>query len=75
VGGKETVMHRSEDQELESCADCGGDVDRGRERAYALGPQAVLCHDCAVRRGALWDDVRERWVRDPDTRDLGRGED
>lgn len=68
-------MHRSETRELTSCADCGADVWPDRDRAYAFGPEACLCFDCAVRRGGSYDETHDRWLRPPDSRGLDLGED
>lgn len=67
-------MHRSETRELTWCADCGSELDPGRDRAYGFGPEAFLCYACAERRGGIYDEAHDRWLRDPDTGGLDVGE-
>ena len=68
-------MHRSETRDLTCCADCGTDLDPGRERACGFGTEAFLCYACAVRRGGRYDEVHDRWMEAPDTGDLDAGGD
>lgn len=63
-------MHRSETTLLTRCADCGAEVDPGRERAYGFGSGAFLCYACAVRRGGNYDEARDAWRKKADTRGL-----
>lgn len=59
-------MHQSEWNELAQCADCNAEVAPGVDRGYAIGEDEVLCFACAVRRGAQWDPLHERWMEPPD---------
>ena len=68
-------MHRSETGDLSRCADCGSEMTPARDRAYAFGSEAFLCYSCAVRRGGVYDEAHDRWLRDADTAGLDRGGD
>ena len=59
-------MHRAEEGELSSCADCGAEVWISRDRGYRFGQDLGLCFDCSVRRGGVWDEGHDRWLKDPD---------
>jgi hypothetical protein len=59
-------MHQSEWNELAQCSECGAELSPNVDRGFAFAEQSVLCFDCAVRRGAQWDALHERWSRDPD---------
>lgn len=59
-------MHRSEELELESCAECGAEVHTARGRSYALDAERVLCFACALRRGGSYDDRHDTWTEAPD---------
>jgi hypothetical protein len=64
-------MHREEAERLSPCADCGAEIDPRVERAYAFGSAGVLCWECAVRRGGMYDGQRETWTTPPRVGDLG----
>jgi hypothetical protein len=66
-------MHRSETRQLSTCADCGAEVDLGRERAYAFD-ERTLCWSCAIGRGGSYDEELDRWVEAPGMQDLPRRE-
>lgn len=68
-------MHRSETRDLTACADCGGELAPGRDRAFGFGSQGFLCYDCALRRGGVYDETHDRWLQDPETRGLDPGTD
>lgn len=63
-------MHQSEWNELCLCADCNAEVAPGADRGYAFGEEIVLCFECALKRGAQWDPLHERWAEAPDLRGL-----
>lgn len=63
-------MHRSESDQLLSCALCGGSVDPGSGRAYVFAPGSALCAECAISRDGQWDEGQDRWARAPDVSDL-----
>ncbi len=65
-------MHRSEEGDLSSCADCGAPIDPARARGYAFGASGVLCFDCAVRRGGVYDGARDDWTTEPSVEGLER---
>lgn len=56
-------MHRSEAAEYELCASCGCEV-RPAERAYAF-EETILCYECAVKRGGVYDELHDRWTTTP----------
>ena len=64
-------MHRSEQNELAICSDCGTELRVGTERGYGFGVRGVLCWDCALRRGGRYDEAHEQWVQGPRIDDLG----
>jgi hypothetical protein len=68
-------MHRSETRDLATCAECGAEIAPSRERGYSFGSNAVLCYACAIRRGGVYDERQDRWLRDADTRGLVGEED
>lgn len=51
--------------ELVDCALCGSEVTLGRDRSYAFGENAVLCFECAVCRGGVFDDAARSWRQVP----------
>jgi hypothetical protein len=67
-------LHRSETRDLALCVDCGAELSPGRDRVYAFGVDAFLCYTCAMRRGGIYDEAHDRWVRDADTSTLETGE-
>jgi len=68
------AVHRSESRELTLCAVCGAEIRVAGDRAYAFGADGALCHACAVARGGVYDEQRDRWLQDADTSDLEREE-
>lgn len=52
------------------CADCGVPLEPELERAYSFAPDAVLCFDCAVRRGGHYDELEDRWPKPPSLENL-----
>jgi hypothetical protein len=61
-------MHTSEAVEYEICASCGTEV-LPTERPYAFEDQ-VLCYECAIARGGVYDETHDHWDRPPDVSDL-----
>lgn len=68
-------MHRSEIQNLATCALCGAELSVAGDRRYAFGSDGVLCYACAVERGGVYDELHDRWTQDADTSGLERGDD
>ena len=60
-----------ESTELTECLDCGAVIDPPTDRAYERGDEEVYCFECAVRRGGVYDDDRERWTIAPDVEAAG----
>jgi recombinational DNA repair protein (RecF pathway) len=58
-------MHRSEQETLATCADCGAELDPASERGFSFGSRGVLCAECSLRRGGEYDSATDRWVRSP----------
>lgn len=58
-------MHRTEQEELMDCIDCGATVAPGADRAFAITDEMVLCHACATRRGGQYDEMHDRWLVPP----------
>jgi hypothetical protein len=63
-------MHRSEERELETCADCGARISPGTDRSFSFGSTGLLCMSCAIRRGGRYDEVHDHWAQEPDFGDL-----
>lgn len=63
-------MHRSERDQLATCAECGAEIAPATDRGFALATDTFLCFACAVRRGGRWDERRDRWEETPDAADL-----
>ncbi len=63
-------MHRSETVDLRTCAACGAEFFLGVDRGFALTADDALCFACAVARGAMYDEVHDRWVVGPDASDV-----
>ncbi len=59
-------MHREEDGLRENCVICGVPVAAGIDCGFAYGASSVLCQACAVRRGGIYDALRDRWEVEPD---------
>ena len=68
-------MHREEWDELTNCIDCGTPVDVGRERGYQSEGGWALCWDCALARGARFDENEDRWTVQPDVVGLAAEDD
>lgn len=58
-----------EETELVRCADCGEEFPV-ENRSYMVGPDTVICLDCARRRGGEYDEQTDRWSLVPETDDL-----
>jgi hypothetical protein len=58
-------MHRTEEACIETCVSCGAEVWPERDRGYFIGPDDVLCFECAVAKGGVFDEVQERWTVEP----------
>ncbi|MCK6534585.1 MAG: hypothetical protein L6Q84_16545 [Polyangiaceae bacterium] len=59
-------MHQTESTELTQCAECGAEIAPGPDRAFAYSDEDVICYECSVKRGGVWDALHERWEKDPD---------
>lgn len=54
---------------IDVCKGCGDPLDVLNER-YAYGGHSVLCWNCAVERGGIYDGEHECWVNEPDVQDV-----
>ena len=63
-------MHREESDELVACALCGATIAPASDRGYSFGENAVLCFQCAERRGGRYDSDEDRWTSEPSVGDL-----
>lgn len=56
-----------------SCVDCRRPIDAedlADERPFAITDEVVLCHDCALRRGGVYDDAEDKWKIAPRLEDV-----
>jgi hypothetical protein len=63
-------MEEAELEELESCYDCRAVLSRSGEASYLVNDDLVLCFECAVRRGGLYDSRHDDWTVPPNVADL-----
>jgi hypothetical protein len=63
-------MHDAEANAIAICSQCSEEISPELERAFLLGPDEILCYECAVARGAIYDDVNETWVVAPDSSEV-----
>ena len=63
-------MHEEELQDLSQCEDCRVETSATLYRGYVFSDAGVLCFECAIRRGGVYDGAKERWTRAPDIADL-----
>lgn len=62
-----------EDLEQLTCIECGTTIaveDAATERVFALTPEVILCHSCALRRGGVYDDADDKWKIAPNLEDV-----
>jgi hypothetical protein len=52
------------------CIGCGAEMWPALDRAFACGPDAFLCFECAERRGGVYEADEDRWTEAPDVADL-----
>jgi hypothetical protein len=60
-------MDADELSKLCNCAVCHAGVSPQIDHVFELAPDALLCWDCAIRRGGRYDLIADRWVAAPDT--------
>jgi hypothetical protein len=61
------------DLEQLSCVDCGTAIDADQAvaaRTFAITDEVVLCHECALRRGGVYDDSDDKWKHAPRLEDV-----
>ncbi len=63
-------MPNNRDENLMTCEECGGTVSPAGDRVFALGCEAVLCMECTLRRGGVYDETDDRWTVAPKVDDL-----
>jgi hypothetical protein len=62
-----------EDLDQLTCIECGTMIDvegAAAARVFALTPEVVLCHACAMRRGGVYDDAEDKWKIAPRLEDV-----
>lgn len=62
-------MEEEEFEDTVECWECGEAIADPGE-AYWFSPEGALCLECAARRGGEYDELADRWTREPDTTDL-----
>lgn len=55
------------ESEQEYCLDCGVEIFPSEDRSFAFGPDELMCFDCAVKRGGVYDPEEDRWIVTPET--------
>lgn len=58
-----------ETEDLVECIDCGAEVPAGAGRTFAVTAETFLCFECAVKRGGVYDEPKDRWTKEPDVAD------
>jgi hypothetical protein len=50
------------------CVGCGADIDVTADRYYASSDtdETVLCFECAIARGGVYDENHDTWTVPPD---------
>lgn len=56
--------------DFEDCFDCGATVSVHGTATYVVGDGTVLCIDCAMKRGGIYDELRDQWTQQPSVADL-----
>ncbi len=63
-------VHDPEASTVAICSQCGDEISPELERGFLVGPDEILCFECAVARGAVYDEVSEAWVVAPDSTEV-----
>jgi hypothetical protein len=66
-------MPTDDDDDLEGlldCIDCGTTVAPERDRAFSITDEVVLCYECSVRRGGVYDSDRDQWAIAPSLEEI-----
>jgi hypothetical protein len=58
-------MNSLELTEPANCCECGEPIEGEIDRAFAVSDDEVLCFECAVLRGGVYDALQERWTAPP----------
>jgi hypothetical protein len=56
--------------ELVSCLECGAMVAPAVDRVFPVGCEEIICMECALRRGGVYDENEDRWETEPRIADL-----
>ena len=64
-----TVSEGREDYVV--CSMCGESIETDIERAFAFGTENLLCPECSVARGGVYDEEGGVWDTAPDLTGLG----
>jgi hypothetical protein len=63
-------MEPEEVEELVDCWDCGATVSPSEDVVFQFGDRAVLCLECAIKRGGEYEAEGDRWARLPHLDDM-----
>ncbi len=63
-------MSTDEWSEVRQCCQCGVPIFTDVDRPFACSAETFLCFACAGRRGGVYDESEDRWVRAPDVAGL-----
>src|SRR5690606_18079469 len=64
-------MLPSEEMDTAVCALCREEFQPELERGFTYGPDGeVLCFECAMARGGVYDETHDRWLEPPNVSDL-----
>jgi len=62
-------MHQQDEDDLVTCSDCGAEIGLRRDRGYRVGPAEVLCFECALAQGGVYDEASGEWIVPPEVGD------
>ena len=63
-------MPNGRNEEFVSCLDCGASVAPAVDRVFPVGCEDVICMECALKRGGIYDEGEDRWETEPQIDDL-----
>ena len=63
-------MPNDQNEEFVSCLECGASVAPAVDRVFPVGCEDVICMECALKRGGIYDENEDRWETEPRIDDL-----
>ncbi len=63
-------MTPADETETSVCAQCGEELWPELERAFTFGDDQVLCFECAIARGGIYNERKDRWMKPPNVTGL-----